>query len=48
LKKAQKRFEAAKKIYRERQHMAGQLFCCQELIHVYKAMKLKSLVLQNE
>lgn len=28
MKKAQKRFEAAKKIYREREHMAGQLFCC--------------------
>ena len=28
LKKAQKRYEAAKKIYRERDHMAGQLFCC--------------------
>lgn len=41
LRKAQKRFEAAKKIYKERQHLAGQLYCCQELLHVYKALKVK-------
>lgn len=41
MKKSQKRFEAAKQIYKLREHLAGQQFCCQELMHVYKVLGIR-------
>lgn len=48
MRKALKRLEAAKQIYKERRHLAGQMFCCTEILNVYKALKIRCLHLNNE
>jgi len=48
MKKAQKRFEAAKQIYKNREHLAGQQFCCQELLHIHKVLGQKNKSVENE